>query len=332
MPVSKFSWKTDFLYCVSLVVLLVSSPVSAQASDDISDILTLPEEEIDLGIARLIIEERLYSNIDVDKSLREIDRIISIIKSMPEFGDSSLEKMGTVLRYLYTPGPWNDFKSYKYDLSDPFGTKNPLSKSISYYIATKTGNCVSMPILVTILGDRLDVNVHLSIAPLHVFARFTDDQGDVTNIETTSGTLLSDEEYVKAFDIHPDAIKHGIYLQDLSRKEAIAFMLYDIGRQYLHSGRYDEVLKLSDLMLKYHPKLVNAMLLKGNVYSMKLSDELTSLRQNGKPITLGVRQRLDPLYEKNLFWFSKAESLGWREPSADFDKRYLQQIEKFIRP
>lgn len=308
---------------------ICSSYANAASYPTIETILGYPESRIDLAVARLVIEKTVYPDTNIEGSLQKIDAMVTTIQNMPEYGNTSLERMGTVLRYIYTPGPWNNFQAYQYDLGDPFGKNNPAGKSIANYLSSKKGNCVSMPILVTILGQRLGVNVNLSIAPHHAFARYTDDQNVVTNIETTSGTLLTDQQYIKAFEIHSDAIKHGIYLQNLTKKEAITFMLYEIGKKHLSNGHYDKAHQVADLMLKHHPKLVSAMLLKGNIYSRQLSQELAYLKANNLPITPAIRQRLDPIYSQNLAWFSKAEALGWREPSSDFDKKYVRSIERF---
>lgn len=324
-----------------IIVLIVcaisfySSPAVAneQAAKEtiaeIERILQLPEDKIDLAYTRFLIETVLYTGVSVSENLAKLDSIVTTIKGMPEYGDSSLERLGTTLRYLYTPASWNNSQAYAYDLDDPFGTKRPQGKSVANYLNTKKGNCVSMPILLALISERLGVNVHLSHAPHHVFVRYTDEQGIVTNIETTSGTLLPDQKYIKAFEIQPEAVKNGIYLQDLSKKEAVVVMSYDVGRMLMHNGQFKEAHEFADMMLHYYPKFVNAMLLKGNLYSMQLQQELASLKAANVPITQAERLRLDPLYEQNLAWFAKAESLGWREPSPDFAEKYARSVEEF---
>jgi len=318
-----------YVMCLFFSTYTMASTQYDRTISEIDGILKLPDEKIDLAYTRFLIESVLYPGVSIPENTAKLDKIVATIKPMPEYGQSSLERLGTILRYLYTPGPWNNYQPYAYDLDDPFGTKRPQGKSIANYLNTRKGNCVSMPILLTLLSEKLDVNVHLSIAPHHVFVRYTDEKGMVNNIETTSGTLLNDKKYIESFEIHPEAVKNGIYLQDLSKKEAIAFMLYDIGRMLLHSGQYEKANKLADMMLHYHPKLVNAMLLKGNLYSMKLQQELASLKAASLPITKTERLRLDPLYEKNLAWFAKAEELGWREPSPDYAEKYARSVEEF---
>lgn len=317
------------LQSIFLLYFVTSKSACATTYPSIEEILASPDHQIDLAVARLVIEKEAYLGTNINESLQQIDKIIVTIRNMPEYGDTSLEKMGTVLRYIYTPGPWNNYTAYQYDLDDPFGKINPAGKSIANYLSTKKGNCVSMPLLVTILGQRLGVNINLSIAPHHAFARYTDENNVVTNIEATSGTLLTDKKYITAFEISPEAIRQGIYLQDLTKKETIAFMLYEVGKMHMLKGQYEKAHYIADLMLKYHPKQVSAMLLKGNIYSLQLNMELRYLKDNNLPITAAVRERLDPIYEKNLIWFSRAEALGWHEPSPNFDEKYARSIERF---
>lgn len=293
----------------------------------IEQILNLPEDQIDLGLSALIIEKQYHPNIDIDASLNEIDRIVATVKQMPEYGDSSLEKMGAILRYFYTPSKWNQFKVYQYDLEDLKAEKNPVS-TVSYFLKARYGNCLSMPTLLTVVAQRLEVNVSLAIAPTHVYARYTDEQG-TTNIEATSGTLLPDESYIRNFDIHEDALKNKIYLESLSKKEAIAVLLVELARNQMHKGNYLNAYDTADLALKYHPKLARAMLVKGNVFYHQLQHELKLLKRSGQPVDAKQRLRLDPISESNLAWFEQAEKLGWRPPAPDFDERYKQSIEKF---
>ncbi|TQV85683.1 hypothetical protein FKG94_02235 [Exilibacterium tricleocarpae] len=324
------------VYTRALIAFLIVFSVVADAEYRSTDVvekiqrfLALPEDEIDLARTRFLIEAALYDDMDVAASERNISNIVATIKTMPEYGPSSLEKLGTAIRYLYTAGPWNHQQAYRYDLDDPMGTLKPRGKSVVNYMATKKGNCVSMPILLLLLSERLGVGVNLVLAPHHMFVRYTDADKKSTNIETTSGTLLSDARYVEEFGIRPEAIEQGVYLRSLTKKEAVALMLYDLGQAYLDSGQYDIAHKTVDLMLGYHPKFVNAVLLKGNLYARMLHSELATMKAAGLPRSQAERRRLDSLQRQNLAWFSKAEALGWREPAAGLSERYMHTVERF---
>jgi len=294
--------------------------------DEIKYILAQPNDQVDLGYSRFLIESLLYPHINIEENLQKLDEIVFTIQHMPEFGSSPEEKLGTTLRYLYTPGHWNNYHAYHYDLNDPFGTKLPKNKSVAHYLKTKKGNCVSMPLLLVILAERLGVRVHLSLAPLHIFVRYTDAGGLVTNIETTSGTLLTDQQYVDAFSIPQEALDHNIYLQNLTKRQAIAAMLIEVGRQQLHTGHYNKGHDLADFILQQYPKLVDAQLLKGSLYAQQLNSELNIAQ---RPLNTKTRAHLDSLLLQNLAWFEKAESLGWREPPPNFDEQYARSIERF---
>ena len=77
------------------------------------------------------------------------------IQQVPFYHDTTEGKLNGLIQYLYHPGEWNDNKPFQYDLDDPLGTKKPNNKLISNYLKTRKGNCVSMPILVQSLGERL---------------------------------------------------------------------------------------------------------------------------------------------------------------------------------
>ena len=49
---------------------------------------------------------------------------------------------------------------------------------MSHYLATRKGNCVSMPVLFVILGQKLGLPITLAIAPNHVFAKYKRDNGE----------------------------------------------------------------------------------------------------------------------------------------------------------
>lgn len=71
------------------------------------------------------------------------------------------------------------------------------------------------------------------------------------------------------------------------------------------------------------------MLLRGNINYLLVQEELAQIKASNSKMTSEIKQRLILLTKKNLYWYDRAESLGWREPSSDFLERYLQSIEDF---
>lgn len=299
------------------------------AVKDIARLFAQPETEIDLAVARLTIEKLTDPSVDIAANLREIDRIASNIKKVPRYQENTIGKLNSIVQYLYHAGKWNDNKPYHYDFNDPLGTAHPENSRLSHYLKTRTGNCVSMPLLVLLIGERLGLDVHLAVAPLHLFVKVKVD-GQNLNFEATSGGLKSNESYMKEFLITPDAIKNGIYLRNLSKKQTIAVMITELAQIYSRksqkSSDFDKSFEFTQLMLKYDPNNVSAMLIRGNTWRNILNRDLNDFKSRKIPLTIEIKRHFDALLSRNLQWYSKAESLGWREPPRDYDERYLKMV------
>ena len=248
------------------------------------------------------------------------------IQQVPFYHDTTEGKLNGLIQYLYHPGEWNDNKPFQYDLDDPLGTKKPNNKLISNYLKTRKGNCVSMPILVQSLGERLGLDMALSTAPLHIFVKLHD-QGNSYNVETTAGGLKANNSYIKEFEISFTAMRNELYLQSLDKKEALAIMLTGLGTQYLEKGDLSSAQIIADLMLNNYPNYVSAMHLNGNIWHKRLTSELDEARSKRLRLTPELKKRFDDYLQNNLDWFERAEKLGWQEPPSDYDERYLKMIE-----
>lgn len=113
-----------------------------------------PEDQIDLARSKLTIDRMIDPSIDVENNLKRLEAMAQKIRSMLPADASSLQKMETLIRYLYTAGSWNDNRPYRYDLDDPFGS-NIHNKLLPTYLAIRKGNCISMPFLFIVLGQKL---------------------------------------------------------------------------------------------------------------------------------------------------------------------------------
>ena len=294
------------------------------------NMLALPEERIDLAETRLHIEKFLVPSIDITMNLKEIERIVVRIKKVPRYSETTEGKLNGIIQYLYLAGDWNGNKPYHYDFDDPLGTTKQENSFISHYLETRLGNCVSMPMLVLILGKRLGLDISLSIAPRHFFVRLKD-EGHFYNFEATAGGLKADSSYVKELMITPQALKNGIYLQSLTKKQTVAVMLTELAIHYskgMLNSDFNKAFELTGLMLKHDPKSIKAMLIRGNTWSNILRRDLKTFEAKRMQMTPPIKKHFDTVLALNLKWFEKAEALGWREPPQDFDERFLKMVNK----
>jgi len=130
---------------------------------NIQDILKLPEDKINLAIAKLVIDKMVDPSIDINIYLSKLDSMIIDINKILGPRTKSMDKMLSIKTYLFDAGKWNNHQPYVYDLDDPLGRKIE-NKLLPNFIKTKKGNCVSMPFLFLILGKMMGIDVVASTA------------------------------------------------------------------------------------------------------------------------------------------------------------------------
>lgn len=290
-------------------------------------ILGQPEEAIDFAKANLAINKLVDPNIDVNVNLKKIEAIVTTIQALLPVGASSKDKMLAVRKYLYEAGAWNGHQVYRYDFDDPKDTKIG-NKLLPTYLATKKGNCISMPLLFIALGQQLGINVTASTAPLHVLVKYTDsDTGQSYNLEATSGANPSrDVWYQQTMHITDRTLANRIYLQKLTKRETVAVMAMVLAENYLAKQQYEKAMMIADVVLKYYPNAVEAMVMKGTLFYHLLAKHYLSKYPAPYLIPMGERPYFEFLDINNRYWFDKAEALGWHEPSKEDEQNYLDTV------
>jgi len=182
------------------------------------------KSEPDLARAKLEIDRLIDPSIDVDAHIAELDRMAAAVRQMVPANATDWEKMHALRTFIYEPGPWNDRKPFAYDHDDPWG-QEITNKLLPDYLKDRRGNCVSMPLLLIFLAERLDLDVAAASAPLHIFVKFTDGNGKTWNLEATSGAgPTRDVWYRQINPMTDEAVKNGVYLRALSPEETVALM------------------------------------------------------------------------------------------------------------
>ncbi len=303
--------------------------VDLESAKRLRTILQQPEPEIDLAKAKLTIDKLIDPAIDIEAGLKKIDAMVAGIKAMPDFGTSNTAKMLALKRYLYQPGEWNNYQPYQYDLDDPLGTRIG-NKLLPTYLASKKGNCVSMPFLFILLGQRLGIDVTASTAPLHVLAKVKDEMtGAWYNVEPTSGANPTrDVWYRQHLPMTDEAIANGVYLQPLTKKETVAVMVTTLAEYYFEQREFEKAITITDLTLEYYPRDVEAMVRKASACYRLLEKYYFSKYRSPNDIPDRAKGHFEYLSRNNLQGFAKAEALGWREYRREDDEKYLQSVKE----
>ncbi|MBV1865390.1 MAG: transglutaminase-like domain-containing protein [Rhodobacteraceae bacterium] len=138
------------------------------------DLFTRDMDTLDFGRVKIEVDRMIEPSIDVAAQLVQIDQMVTDINAMLPANADSWTKVEAIRRYIYQAGAWNNGRSFSYDHDDPYGL-DVRNKLLSDYIQDRRGNCITMPFLFIILGQRLGLDVTPAMAPLHVFVKFTDE-------------------------------------------------------------------------------------------------------------------------------------------------------------
>ncbi len=217
----------SILHCLLLVTFLYSQ--KSYTGQTIEQIMELPEDEIDLGLACLIIAKEAYPNMNVAFFDYALDYMVNAIKYHNKGNQDPESRIALLNTYLFKAGEWNDFITFSFDYDDIEGNQKN-NRYLNGLIASKKGTCITLPMLYMVLADRLGWPVYAVRAPQHVFCRYivNKDSNEYYDIETTSkGVITEDLLYVKDFKIPGEGLKSGSYLRTLSKKEYLATMVHN---------------------------------------------------------------------------------------------------------
>jgi regulator of sirC expression with transglutaminase-like and TPR domain len=253
-----------------LLMLLMASHAHAQRltptsyDSDLKTVRALlqqPESRMDLGLIKLTVDRMIDPSIDAAATAKQIDQLAEEVRATFPLGASNLVKFKALRDYLHRPPLLSGRKPYLYNLEDD---RNPRAKLLPVYLNTRRGNCISMPTLFVILGQKLGIPVALASAPEHLYLKFRGDNGQWYGVEATNGGGWADDEWQrKAFpSITPESIANGVYLQPLTQKEAAVATIDSLLEHYQaqNTNEADEArIKLAMLLVEHSPKDMGAI-------------------------------------------------------------------------
>ena len=311
---------THFLILFVVLGFLKGVEVQAQeaipatsATQSITDADWPDVESLNYMQIKMHFDEMIDPDIDKASITVEIDEMVARIKAMAGPGADDNRKFATLRHFVYESGDWNDNRPFSYDLDDPLGT-NIENKLISTYLRTRKGNCVSMPILILILGERLGLEMTLSTAPTHVFIQYHDKAYDEwVNIETTSGSNPARSEYLREnFPMTDLAIENGIYLKRRDRNEIAAVMAGTVVEYYSQEERLEDVATMSELILRNDNTNISAILWRASAYGRMMERDFHIPYPQPDMVPTNLVRKYKFMAAQNQGGYKHAESLGWK--------------------
>lgn len=212
------------------------------------------------------------------------------------------------------------YKPFNYDFEDVFGHKDITNLFVSKLLATKKGNCNSMPYLYKILAEELGVEANLALAPNHVYIKHQIKSDGWYNTELTSGIFPQDSWLMASGYIHLDAIKNGVFMKALSNKESLALCLFDLAQAYNRNFPENDgefVLKTINRALEVYPNFAKVLILKAETHKAqfeKLMDKQNLTSTNPENIKKAQQDpKAKELMELMTKEYTHIYELGYRQ-------------------
>ncbi len=217
----------------------------------------------------------------------------------------------------------------RYDFEDYMGKKDWTKMFISKLLASKSGQCHSLPLLYLILCEETGTKANLAFSPSHTYAKFKDQSGNWHNLELTNGRIVSDAFIIGSGYVTAEALKNRIYMEPLTNKQTIAQCLADLGKEYAQKYGYDSfVSQCIDNTLKYNPTNIFARQVKSDYQTLRFN---YVVNQVGRlhPDTLKIHYpKVYQLLKERNQTYQFIDASGYQEMPEQAYREWLKSVDK----
>ena len=254
--------RISFFFLVIFIISASFSPTSSseEISESIEQLLTLPEDQIDIGRACLLFAKEAYPDLDVDEYSKKLDVMVEEVKELTGNNITPDHRIRALNTYLYLD------QGFHYDNEDPYGQRLK-NRYINGLMDTKSGSCITMPLLYLALAQRLGYPVYPVSAPQHLFLRYVDPKLKMQNIEATNGGGYSpDEAYINDMEIPQRGIETGAYMKTMSYRELLAELFVENAGYWARKHNGPKATRYYEISLKLNPRNAEVYRIYGNMY------------------------------------------------------------------
>ncbi len=213
-----------------------------EAVDEICQMLE-GQKQVDFKRAVFLTENAYYDGqlnwVDFSKQIDSIT--IKVNQMIVAKGLQKFKTAGNwaIFTYMTEKIPENNYQPMAYDFENFMGDDDYNSFMVSTLLNSKKGNCHSLPYLYKILADEVNVEAFVATAPMHVYIRHKDEEGNWWNLELTSGTFSRTSFIMESFNVSDAGMESGLYMKPLDGKELLVLCLSDLMDYYeKKTGKY----------------------------------------------------------------------------------------------
>jgi tetratricopeptide (TPR) repeat protein len=221
----------------------------------IDGVFRLPEEEVDLATAALLLSREWGTDKAAFVYRRKIDEmaeeILERLKNKHLTAD--YRAIEIVNEYLFKDLGFHSVQ----DADDPDDL------FLHVVLERKRGYCLSLSVLYLSIAERIGMPVYGVVVPGHFFVRY-DDGRRKYNIETTAGgAIVDDKHYLEKFN--PPTGENSVYFKNLTKKQSLGCFFNNLGNCYIERGQLDTAYEYLVGAVQVNPSLGEARVNLGNV-------------------------------------------------------------------
>lgn len=288
-----------------LTLFLVLPILIAQTAiaSDIDRLLELPESKIDIGIAALTLAKEFYPDLDISAYSTKIDVLVEKARLLARGTQDPEQRIRVLNTVLFRQA------GFHYD-REPFSRDKQEYYFLNGILDGKKGLCYTMPLLYTVVAQRLGYPIYPVTVPDHMFVRYVD-LFKAANIETTSGgKYFTDESYAENFAVGKSGRPSGNYLRTMTYKEFLGQMLAANAFIYSKNGNEHKAIVYLEKAIRLDPKHA------GHYDNLRATYLAKSQNASGEA---ALRYR-----EKSKRYALKAKELGYVSPEEIADERKIR--------
>jgi tetratricopeptide (TPR) repeat protein len=259
--------RTILITLVTMALLATAAPgelanagKSGLGVRSFEQVLRLPDDQIDIGTAALLLSQYGGNQTDVRHYRQLLDAMAVTIQAKMEARHIKPDYRAIAVINLYL------FEQQGYKAVAT--AEDPCNLFLDSVMTCKKGYCLSLSVLYLAIGERLGVPLYGVVVPGHFFVRY-DDGVRQFNIETTSsGNMPDDEYYIRTFKV-PSNGRDSIYMRKLTNRETLSCFLNNLSNVRQTRGGVDAAIADLETAERISPGLSAIHSNLGNAYAKK---------------------------------------------------------------
>lgn len=209
-------------------------------------IVQVPEEQLELDKAALVIASDAYPDLDVSHYLAQLDGMAATVKPNLPSKNSPPESIAALNRHLFSELGFRGNRENYYD---------PRNSYLNDIIERRVGLPITLSLVYLSVGRRLDLPLYGVGLPGHFLVKWQDDESIVLIDPFNEGELLdargAEERVRDTYD--PNAEFQAQWLESVGSKYILIRLLNNLKLVFLQAEEFRKAWRVVDKMLVLEP-------------------------------------------------------------------------------